>query len=196
MATLCLIGNQTDHILRTVKVSRNKTVPYPILEELIVEGRIVFPPIVNLRSLVIWWHKLLSLSSIMTVFLGPTKVSVSTNLHQPWYLPLIAINSCLRQGLKTVDVQVRWTWIRILTATYGMSMGKSVKMPEASQLRCQIPHLWKRAGQWHHFRIVRTVKWDNNAKYLAQWLKQSPLDKLSSPLFSSKMTSGCIKDTP
>lgn len=178
MATLCLIGNQTDHILRTVKVSRNKTLPYPILEELIVEGRIVFPPTVNLRSLVIWWHKLLCRSSIMTVFLGPTKVSVSTNLHPPWYLPLIATNSCLRRGLKTVDVQVRGTWIRILTATYGMSMGKSGKMPEA-----QIPHLRKRAGQWHHFRIVRTVKWDNNAKYLAQWLKQSPLDKRQFPPF-------------
>lgn len=190
MATLCLTGNQTEHISRTVKVSRNKTVPNPILEELIVEGRIVFPPIVNLRSLVIWWHKLLCLSSIMTVFLGPTKVSVSTDLHHPWYLPLIATNSCLRQGLKTVDVQVRWTWIWILTATYGRSMGKSVKMPEA-----QIPHLWKRAGQWHHFRTVRRVKWDNNAKYLAQGLKVTTW-QTSVPLFPSKMTSGCIKDTP
>lgn len=117
----------------------------------------------------------------MTIFLGPTKVSVSTDLHHPWYLPLIATNSCLRQGLKTVDVQVRWTWIWILTATYGRSMRKSVKMPEA-----QIPHLWKRAGQWHHFRTVRRVKWDNNAKYLAQGLKVTTWQTSVPPFFLLK----------
>lgn len=150
MATNCLIEIKLITYYWLAPVRKNKTVLNHMRRKLLLKEGLYFSIIFNLISLVIWWHVTVSLNPITTVFLGPIKVSVSSNnFYQPWQ-SLSAPKSSLRQFKDhgcTREMDLGLNWLPLTVNEYGQ-VSDSLPAKEGGSVTSQ--------------QSPYEVSWDNN----------------------------------